>query len=324
MPSVKCDTYEEQVNQHVAHMCGNGFELSSRDFLSAIGKAAGITHITGRKERLWFKSSERKMDGGWIGLGTVYRVAHNQSKFVFTTYSPDVSRPETSTTYPGTAISGPVEDKDVVAFRRQARGYLANASTRGTSAYLANRGVGNYGIYFWSKNDRPPVVLIPVANATGDLIGLQRIFSDGVKRFLEGGSFSGGFHILVALVDGKPIGIAESYVTAATCYELTDVACVCAFGATNLPSVVAHFANKYPASKLIVFSDNDRHAPSNSGLIWAQKAADQFSSRVLIVVPDFGSVPPGKDASDWNDMVRIFGRDATKNKILKILSIIAL
>jgi hypothetical protein len=324
LPSVKCDTYEEQVNQHVAHMCGEGFELRNDDFLRAIGSANGTTHITGRGERLWFKSNERKMNGGWVGLGTVYRVAHNQSKFVFATYSPDVSRPQASMTHLGAVISSVSDDKDAEAFRRMARGYLANASTSGASAYLISKGVGNYGVYFWSKGGRQAVVLVPVVSHSGELVGLQRLFPDGVKRFLDGSSFSGGFHVLNELVNGKPIGIAESYVTAATCYELTGVACVCAFGATNLPSVVAHFANKYPASKIIVFADNDRHAPSNIGLTWAQKAAVQCGSRVLVVIPDFGSVPPAKDASDWSDMVRIFGRDATKDKLFKNISITAL
>ncbi len=58
----------------------------------------------------------------------------------------------------------------------------------------------------------------------------------------------------------RSIGIAESYVTAGTCIELSGIPTVCAFSSDNLPDVAKIIRGELrPKSPIILFADNDRH-----------------------------------------------------------------
>ena len=54
----------------------------------------------------------------------------------------------------------------------------------------------------------------------GQLQGYQILNADGSKVFAKGIQITGLFHQVTDLIDIIPIGIAEGYVTAATCFEL--------------------------------------------------------------------------------------------------------
>lgn len=111
------------------------------------------------------------------------------------------------------------------------------------------------------------------------------------------------------LVDGMPFGIAESYATAATCYELTGIPIVCAFSCHNLPKVAEILCPLFSASPMIVFADNDRHLQENQGVLKANEASLKTQGKVFLAIPDFGDIPASKAATDWNDLVRLKGKD---------------
>jgi phage/plasmid primase-like uncharacterized protein len=142
----------------------------------------------------------------------------------------------------------------------------------------------------------------------GKLWSYQLLNPNGTKLFSKNGRTEGLFHSLAPLIDGKPFGIAESYVTAATCYELTGIPTVCAFSCHNLVSLAKDLKQKFPNSPLVLFADNDRHLPSNQGLLKAQEACNSIEWSIL-ATPDFLDCGPSKCASDWNDLVRLKGKD---------------
>lgn len=185
-----------------------------------------------------------------------------------------------------------------------------SASLEGRSPYLEKKGVQAYGLRFNGQD-----AIVPVRDFHQNLVTLQFLKEDGSKRFLKGSKFPSCFHTLDWPRDGDDIGIAESYATAATCFEICGFPLVCAFASANLPSVGRLMRNAFPRSRIIIFADNDRHNEKNSGLESGRKARDLIGSNVILAVPDFGDIPPSADSSDWNDLERCLGREQTKDQI---------
>jgi phosphate ABC transporter permease subunit PstA len=71
----------------------------------------------------------------------------------------------------------------------------------------------------------------------GRLWSYQLLNPNGTKRHPRDSRTEGLFHKLKEPMNGEPIGIAESYVTAATCFELIKFPIVTAFSSENLVAV---------------------------------------------------------------------------------------
>jgi putative DNA primase/helicase len=71
----------------------------------------------------------------------------------------------------------------------------------------------------------------------GKLWSYQLLNPEGTKMYPKGAGTEGLFHKLQEPFNGQPIGIAESYATSATCFELSQVPMVCAFSSENLLAV---------------------------------------------------------------------------------------
>jgi phage/plasmid primase-like uncharacterized protein len=85
---------------------------------------------------------------------------------------------------------------------------------------------------------------------------------------------------------------------------------VCAFGSSSIKSVAIALSGKYPNSRVVLFADNDR-----VGLQCAQAAASAIGDRAVVAAPEFGDRLPSKDESDWNDLVRVLGRDVAERQL---------
>ena len=103
------------------------------------------------------------------------------------------------------------------------------------------------------------VAVVPMKDASGHLWNYQLLNPDGSKRQPKDARTKDLFHMIGKSTDGQPIGVAESYVTSASCYELTGVPTACAFSCENLKHIVMILKQKYPKSRVIIFADNDRH-----------------------------------------------------------------
>lgn len=200
---------------------------------------------------------------------------------------------------------------------RKARVFFNGCSEDGTSDYLKRKDVGSYSIRFKATGEHGNTAVIPMRDIDGRLYSYQFLNTNGSKVFLKNGRVNGLMHCIGSIVDGSLIGLAESYVTAASCYELSGISTICAFTSSNLPTVAQAISEKYPNSPIIVFADNDKHLETNVGLNKAREACKNIKSKSIVVLPMFDDPEPRKDATDWNDLIRIQGRVQARNQILQ-------
>ena len=168
-------------------------------------------------------------------------------------------------------------------------------------------------------------LLIPMRNAQGHIVDLQRIWKDskgkwkkryypkadpkgcrttiGGKRFKE---------------PGDTIYICEGWATGWTIRLATKCAVIVAFSADGLKPVSLSIRKKYPEARIIIAADNDRWTSlfigmtdrvPNPGLIRATEAAKECKGE--IAVPDFRDL--AQQPTDFDDLRQLEGLGAVKH-----------
>jgi len=171
--------------------------------------------------------------------------------------------------------------------------------------YLHNKKVKNYGLRSYKGQ-----AIIPILDVkTEELISLQFIGKEGVKRFLSGGRTRGGYHQIGKPKDNR-IYICEGYATGAAIHEVTGDCVAVAFNSGNLQKVSRGLSERYPEHELIIAADNDRFNEINVGVNKAKAAAD--SCNCAYVVPSF---PEGSDGTDFNDLFINAGKDEVLSQL---------
>jgi putative DNA primase/helicase len=147
--------------------------------------------------------------------------------------------------------------------------------------YLVRKGVQAHGLRIGDDGR----LIVPMSLG-GALVSVQRIGTDGEKRFLKGGIKKGTSYN----IPGKagPVVIAEGFATAASVVEATGLSVVVAFDAGNLDPVAREVRATHPAAAIVIAGDSDL---SGVGQEKAQAAALAVGARVVI--------PP--ETGDWND-----------------------
>jgi putative DNA primase/helicase len=320
-------TYDEQLREHITFLQSNGLDVTELQ-VSIPGKAEyvrcrAIGETTGRGEYC-YQTVASVLNNGSYGLSTICRHPGGERSPSFRTYglppsgdfvNPQVNSPSFAKPEERKADGQAGRSTDEAIKKSQYIWRLAKEN--GRSDYLERKGVGAYGIRFL-ENEYGRVAVIPARDPVGNILALEFLNPNGGKRFLNGSSWKGLFHMLRLPVNGQLIGIAESYATAATCLELVGIPVVCAFNAGNLSAVARSIHAMFPASPITIFADNDRHLESrggNLGVLKAREALNGLGCSVSLSVPDFGDLAPSKEASDWNDLVRLKGADAAKAQI---------
>lgn len=167
------------------------------------------------------------------------------------------------------------------------------------------------------------VAVIPMIDSLGRLWNYQLLNPDGTKRQPKGARTEGLLHMVGNPVNGQLVGIAESYVTSASCFELTGIPTACAFSCQNLKNIAIIFKQRYLKSKLVIFADNDRHleerGAANQGFIKGQEAIYAIEGDGFLVTPDFGNSEACKGLSDWNDLIQLKGFEYAKAQVLEQL-----
>lgn len=312
-------TYHEQLSEHIDHLRSNGLDVEELkidsdkwDRCRAIGKSHG-------RGDFCYISNTEKLSNGLYGIKTSYRGQSGIGSFKTYGLWPDGNESNPTYTPKNCLTNADTSQHEQAACR--AYGFWNHSNTYGSSDYLDRKGVGYYGIKFRSDEKYGNVAVVPMRDECNHLWNYQILNSDGTKHMGKDARTSGVFHKLKELVDGNPIGIAEGYVTAATCMELSGIPMICAFSSENLVAVTKILVHLFPASHIFMFADNDRHLVErglpNKGVVKASEARDVNSNRVSLVIPDFGNLEPSKDASDWNDLVRLLGNDFAATQIMK-------
>lgn len=159
--------------------------------------------------------------------------------------------------------------------------------------------------YLIAKGVRPhslrqsgDLLLVPLY-LNGELVNLQRIGPDGVKRFLYGGIIKGAYSPLGVITAGEKLYLCEGWATGATLHEETGAAVACAMNAGNLLEAGRRLQRLHPDAVLIVAGDDDRQTEGNPGKTAAIKAAATLGCG--LVLPPFPDDAP-LTLSDFNDL----------------------
>lgn len=315
-------TYAEQVQEHLKTLNDNGLHISDLKLDSSQWiRCHSHEDIHGRGEYSYISNTE-KLSNGLLGIRTSFR-GQNGVGNIKTYGLPPAGDESINFTAHSITNEAPKKEEWEAAARR-VYGFWNHSNIQGKSDYLARKGVGSYGIRFRSSEEYGNVAVVPMFDEHRKLWSYQLLNPDGTKRHPKGCRTEGLFHRLGNLQNGERIGIAESYVTAATCMELSGMPTVCAFTSENLVAVAQSIRLLFPKSHIIIFADNDRHLEktgnANKGILKAQQAIDVIKRDFTLAIPRFDEIEPSKEASDWNDLVRLIGIENTRLQLMRGLT----
>lgn len=174
--------------------------------------------------------------------------------------------------------------------------------------YLQRKGVPALGGIRQREFRGVVELLLPVLDASGTLVSLQRILPEKPaegpdKLFLKGGKTAGGYFPIPAKDGSKdgPLLVCEGYATAASLHLATGHACLVAFNAGNIEDVSRMARDKYPDREIILCADNDCETMKegktwNPGVEAATKAAQAIGAKLAVC--------PALDGAkaDFNDL----------------------
>ena len=160
-------------------------------------------------------------------------------------------------------------------------------------AYLRSKGIDNPSV-LQSIRQQGDTLIIPVKNR-GEMVGIQRIFEDGSKRFNRGIEKKGSAFVM-GNRDEMQHGflMAEGFATAATLHIATGKPVVVAFDAGNLKDVAGNLKGFVAKNQtpVLICADKDEN---QTGEIKAKTAAEVLGSTATVITPDFTD----KEISDW-------------------------
>ncbi|MDZ4326587.1 MAG: toprim domain-containing protein [Pseudomonas sp.] len=158
--------------------------------------------------------------------------------------------------------------------------------------YLITKGVRSHSLR--QRNDE---LLVPLYSS-GVLVNLQRIATDGSKRFLFGGRIKGAYSPLGRITPGKPLCICEGWATGATLHE-SGYTVACSMNAGNLKPAALALRAEYHTTEIIIAGDDDRLTDGNPGRTAANAAAAAVGGQVAF--PEWPEGAPD-DLTDFNDL----------------------
>jgi putative DNA primase/helicase len=140
------------------------------------------------------------------------------------------------------------------------------------------------------------VLLVPMY-ADDEIVNLQRIYSDGSKRFLKGGRVKGCFSPIGSMT--PPIAICEGYATGMAIHQKMGHSVAVAFNCHNLIEVAQIFRKEFGGKKLIICADNDWEKPENAGMDCARKAVEL--TQADLCYPEFEKTKNSEGKTDFWD-----------------------
>ncbi len=311
-------SYSEQIREHLAFLNAKHFDVTELK----VNEGFIRSHETGRcksRGELAYKTRTVQLNNGLTGVQTWFRGPQGET-CRFQTYGLGPSESEEITRVE--AVTKANQQLDALKYEaagRKAYGFWQHSLTCGTSEYLKRKKVGCYGIRFRHSEQYGDVAVIPMVDMLGRLWNYQLLNADGSKRQPKDARTEGLFHAIGTPINGRMIGLAESYVTSASCFELTGIPTVCAFSCQNLKNIALMLRERYPESPLVVFADNDKHLEArggpNQGLVKGLEALNSLDGRAIMVVPDFGNTTASKGLSDWNDLINQKGYEYAKRQL---------
>jgi putative DNA primase/helicase len=160
--------------------------------------------------------------------------------------------------------------------------------------YLARKHIDGHG-----ARRAGDMLLIPMRHGPKDLVGLQRIYPDGSKRFIKGTPLAGAYCTLGKPTKTGPIAIVEGWATGVSVFMATGYCTVVAFNAGNLVAVAQKIRKALPEAVIIMGADDDAWTDGNPGITSATEAARAIGA--MLAIPRwYGDRADGH--TDFNDL----------------------
>jgi putative DNA primase/helicase len=147
--------------------------------------------------------------------------------------------------------------------------------------YLVRKGIAGHGL-----RQRGYDLIAPMIDADYRLHNIQRIGSDGTKRFAKGARVSGLFWLAGGMMldcgnpNLGPVVIAEGVATAAAIREATGFGTVAAMSCGNLLPVARTIRRMIGGRPIIIAADWDGATTGNPGLTAAREAAQRVAGKL--------------------------------------------
>ncbi|GHT94596.1 alkaline-shock protein [Alphaproteobacteria bacterium] len=177
-----------------------------------------------------------------------------------------------------------------------------------THQYLEKKRVNAYGLK--TQNE---TLLIPIFDENDNLVSLQKIYPNGLKKFHAGARKKGCYFVIGEICD--EVIICEGYATGASIHECIEKTVVVAFDANNLLDVAKAIRRKYPDAKITIAADNDKYnvESGNVGVTKAKEAA--VIIKASIVIPEFKN--ESEKPTDFNDLFALEGAEKVREIFAK-------
>lgn len=108
-----------------------------------------------------------------------------------------------------------------------------------------------------NPDDTLNALITPVYDPSGSISSLQIIDDEGTKRFLQGGSISGGwFSFGGDFVTAKCVVIGDDLATLQSIHQSSGLTVVLSYSAENLPKVAAMVRSKNPKCEIFIAVDD--------------------------------------------------------------------
>jgi len=165
--------------------------------------------------------------------------------------------------------------------------------------YLGRKGINCLGARVLGDE-----LLVPLKHSAKELVGLQRIYNDGTKRFIKGTPLAGAYCTIGTPSKTGTIVIVEGYATGVTVHMATGYCVVVAFSSGNLSAVSTKIRKALPTATVIIGADDDAFTDGNPGMSAATATG-------LVVCCPVWSSDRGR-GTDFNDLQLSEGLDAVR------------
>ena len=270
------------------------------------------------EDRNTWRSARKR---GPVKVGTLFGIAKDHG-FTFDAVQTPARKPTPAKLKAQAAARRDTDQREKAANEQrqrqaaaEAEKVWASASDKGSSPYLARKGVGNHGGRFLPDG----ALVLPARDAAGELWNVQTIKPDRPasggpeKLFIAGARKTGTLH-MIGTADAAPwLLVAEGYATGASVHEATGRPVAVAWDTGNLAHVVRALRGRYPAARLAVCGDDDTATEArignNPGRLKATEAARLAGGPAIF--------PEGLTAegSDFNDLHQSAGLEAVRRLV---------
>ena len=210
--------------------------------------------------------------------------------------------------------------KDAAKATKAIRSLWSRAKACTAHPYLETKEIVGARFLRWVPDLKTgePILLIPMFNADGELMSLQRIWPDGTrKQMWQPGGSVGLYNTIGAdrYKTTKILYVCEGWATGWSIHLATECAVIVAFFDGGLKTVGKIIKAKYPDARIVMCADNDRWSPVprdgknvNPGVYAAREAAKELGADLAI--PDFKSLEG--EPTDFDDLRQLEGLDAVR------------